>query len=766
MSRRLTVATGAEGPKVARVSSATAEALSIDAGAVVTLEGRRRAVARAVVDGDLDDETVLLDETTRENADADVGDRIDVAATAAPSADRVVLAPRHTIRIRGGADVLRERLSGLPVRVDEQVRVTLFGGALELPFVVVATDPTGAVTVDEATTVEVRESTAADRGARPALANVTYDDVGGLQRERAALADAERVLRGDDVYDRLGGQPPTGVLLAGPSGIGKTRLVNALVTETGAAFVPVDTLRLAEAGGEDADRRVTDVIEEARREAPALVYLDHVDVVATDDDGGDRGRRLVARLGRLLDGLSEVPGVVVVGEARALGDVATPLRRGGRFDRELEFHAPDRNGRRELLTVHTRGLRLSEAVDFDELAARAHGFVGADVAALCRAAVAAAAARIRGEDPAAALGGGRRRVTAPATDRLQSPDGESGVAGGDGSAHAASPATVDGDTDARITPADFEVALRAVEPSGMRGVSVEVPSATYDDVGGLEDVKRELVRAVEWPIRYPDLFGSIGITPPKGILLYGPPGTGKTLLARAVANATDANFISVKGPELLNKYVGESERAVREVFERARQNSPAVVFFDEVDAVSPERSDDDSGAPERVVSQLLTELDGVEELTDVTVIGATNRPDRIDPALLRPGRFERIVEVPMPDEAAREEILNVHTRTMSLQDVDLRAVARRTEGYTGSDLEALVREAGMLAVEDALDAADSTTNGDATDGTDLAGAVAATARKRVTVTADHVERALTASKPSVSADKRSYYERLDETGVR
>jgi transitional endoplasmic reticulum ATPase len=414
-------------------------------------------------------------------------------------------------------------------------------------------------------------------------------------------------------------------------------------------------------------------------------------------------------------------------------------------------------------------MSLSEAVDLDELAARAHGFVGADVAALCRTAVAAAAARLRGDDPTAALGGGRRRVTAPAPDQAR--DGESAPA--DGGSPAPSPARTagvdaDGQPDAQVTPGDFEVALRAVEPSGMRGVSVEVPSATYDDVGGLEEVKRELVRAVEWPIRYPDLFGSIGITPPKGILLYGPPGTGKTLLARAVANATDANFISVKGPELLNKYVGESERAVREVFERARQNSPAVVFFDEVDAVSPERNDDDSGAPERVVSQLLTELDGVEGLTDVTVIGATNRPDRIDPALLRPGRFERIVEVPMPDEAAREEILRVHSRAMSLQDVDLRAVARRTEGYTGSDLEALVREAGMLAVEDALEAADSATNGDAADGTDseLAGAVAATARKRVTVTADHVERALAASKPSVSADRRSYYERLDETGVR
>jgi transitional endoplasmic reticulum ATPase len=637
------------------------------------------------------------------------------------------------------------------------------------------------VTAD--TEVTVRDAAAGDGDAIP-LRNVYPEDVGGLTRERAALADAVRVLRGDDLFERLGRQPATGVLLGGPAGVGKTRLVHALVNETGATFVPLDAIRLAELGGDRADERLSDAAERARRGAPALVHVADLDAVAPED-GSESQRRLVVRLGRFLDELADAPGAIVVGEARRLGGVAAALRRGGRFDREVEFRAPSREERRELLGIHVRGLALGDDVDLDELAGRTHGFVGADVASLVRAGVSAAARRLDAGGPDDVPGGGPGIAGAGAgasgpgarpdanasdgRDRSGDPtptsarararsaglgDGDAGLGdddgGGDGGVGEPVPdGADDGRSDAdgpRVRMVDFRTALEEVEPSAMRDAAVEVPDVTWDDVGGLAAAKRELVRSVEWPLTHPELFAGAGISPPQGILLYGPPGTGKTLLARAVANATDANFISVKGPELLNKYVGESERAVREVFERARQNAPAVVFFDEIDAVSPERSDDDSGAPERVVSQLLTELDGIEGLESVTVIGATNRPDRIDAALLRPGRLERIVEVPLPDESARESIFRVHTRSMPLRGIDPVDLAARTEGYSGSDIEAVVREAGMLAVEDALG------RDGAADG--------------IVVTADHFDRALAASEPSITPEQRDYYRDLADRGVR
>jgi transitional endoplasmic reticulum ATPase len=679
--------------------------MALSTGDAVSVDGARRTVARVAPGEGIPTDEVWLDEGTREDADVDVGDPVTVAAVDAPPAARVTFAPGQSLKIRGGGEALREALDGAPVTRDDRVRLSLFGGALELSFVVVDTDPPGAVRVRDGTDVQVRAETADLGRGRPRLRNVTFEDVGGLGRERTALADVERLLSGDDVFERLGRRPATGVLLSGPPGVGKSHLVHALVNETGATFLPVDGQRLAEASANDAATRLEDLLDRARESPPALVFLEDLDELAPADDGaGERTRRLVARLRRLVDDLAAVPGAVALAEARSAADVDRSLRRGGRFDRHVEFHSPTRADRRELLAVHARGLALASDVDLDELADRTHGYVGADVGTLCRAAAAAAARRLD-----ARTGGSD--------------------AGADG--------------EPAVTMADFRTALESVETTGMRDVTVEVPRTTYDDVGGLEDAKRELVRSVEWPIRYPGLFERLGVTPPRGILLYGPPGTGKTLLARAVANATDANFISVKGPELLNKYVGESERAVREIFERARRNAPAVVFFDEIDAVSAARGDDESGAPERVVSQLLTEIDGVERMEGVTVIGATNRPDRIDPALLRPGRLERIVAVPVPDESARRAVFRVHTRSMPLaSDVDLDALAARTEGYTGSDVEAVVREAGMLAAEDAL------ARGGDPDAVDVA------------VTMAHLERALADTQPSTTPDQRDYYERM------
>jgi transitional endoplasmic reticulum ATPase len=497
-------------------------------------------------------------------------------------------------------------------------------------------------------------------------------------------------------------------------------LLYALAAAADASVIPLDLL---DSGDSRGDETMADVADRARSESPALVHVEDIDALAPAGDPGDRSdaqRRRTVRLRRLLDDLADATGVVVVGEAHEPDDVHRSLRRAGRFDREVEFRPPDADDRREILAVHTRALELGADVDLDGLAERTHGFVGADLASLCRSAVAAA---VRRADAA----------------------GES--------------------VPTAVTAADVESALAEVSPSGMREATVEVPTVSFDDVGGLAEAKRELVRAVEWPLRYPGLFDRLGITPPQGVLLYGPPGTGKTLLARAVASATDANFLSVKGPELLDKYVGESERAVRGVFERARENAPAVVFFDEVDAVSPERGDD-SGAAERVVSQLLTELDGLERLEGVTVIGATNRPDRIDPALLRPGRFERIVGVPVPDEAAREAIFGVHTRSMPLSpDVDLVSLARRTDGYTGSDIEAVVREAGMLAMEATLSGTGPSGDGRAGDA-GLDGTAPGEGLPDVLVDMAEFEAALESSRPSLSADRRRYYENLREESLR
>jgi transitional endoplasmic reticulum ATPase len=706
--RRLAVGTASEGPrKVAWLAGTTMAGMALSTGDAVAVDGSRRTVARVAPKEEVPTDEVWLDEGTREDAGVDVGDPVTVAGVDAPPAARVTFAPGQSLKIRGGSEALRDALEDAPVTREDRVRLSLFGGALELSFVVVDTDPPGPVRVRESTDVQVRAETADLTRGRPRLRNVTFEDVGGLGRERSALADVERLAAGDDVFERLGRRPATGVLLSGPPGVGKTHLVHALVNETGATFLPVDGPRLAESSADDAATRVEDLLSRARENPPAIVFIEDLDELApAGEAGGDRTRRLVARLRRFVDDLADVPGAVALAEARSVGDVDRTLRRGGRFDRHVEFHSPSRSDRRELLEIHARGLALAPDVDLDELADRSHGYVGADVGTLCRAAAAAAARRLEGDGP-------------------------------------------DAEGTATVTMADFRTALESVEATGMRDVTVEVPRTTYDDVGGLEDAKRELVRSVEWPLRHPGLFDRLGVTPPRGILLYGPPGTGKTLLARAVANATDANFISVKGPELLNKYVGESERAVRDIFERARQNAPAVIFFDEIDAISAERGDEDSGAPERVVSQLLTEIDGVERIEGVTVVGATNRPDRIDPALLRPGRFERIVAVPVPDESARRAVFRVHTRSMPLApDVDLDALAARTEGYTGSDVEAVVREAGMLAVEDALGGG---TDPEAVD---------------VAVTMAHLERALADTQPSTTPDQREYYERMRDREFR
>ncbi|MFB6281331.1 MAG: AAA family ATPase [Haloferacaceae archaeon] len=707
MTRRLTVAAASDpADKHAGLPPAELDRIGIEEGDPVAVTGARRTAFAATVAEDAEEGTVALGGTGRDNAGVDPGESVAVEPVRPSPAERVALAPVNDLSLRGG-DVLARVLRGRPVVAGDRVRPALFSGSLRLPFVVAETDPDGVVVVGEATEVVVRDDPAPDRDLIAEVPRrVRPSDLGGVDEEAALLTDLlVRPLDDPDRFDALGTVPTSGVLLYGPAGVGKTHLIHALATAADASYLPVDGADLRDRGVEGMAERLADLAARAEREAPTLVHLTDLDVLApggTDPGGADS--RAASRVAAFLDRLADRPRVAVVGEAGSPEAIADPLLRGGRLEREVELAAPGRNDRAAILRVMARRLRLADDADLDAVAARTHGFVAADLGTLLREATLAAARR--------------RRESVPDAEADEGP---------------------------AVTAADLDAAAERVEPSAMGGFRVSVPETGYDDVGGLADAKRELVRAVEWPLRHPELFDRFGTTPPRGLLLHGPPGTGKTLLARAVASETDANFVSIDGPELLDKYVGESERAVRNVFAAARRNAPSVVFFDEIDAITTVRDDEDGGsrAPERVVSQLLTEIDGVEGLDAVTVVGATNRPDRIDPALLRPGRLDRVVEVPMPDRDARLEILRIHARGAPVGDVDLGAVADRTEGYTGSDIEALVREACLLAIEERLDAGGP----DGTGGT---------------VERPHFEAALDAVEPSVAPGDRAPAARPDE----
>ncbi|MFB6090687.1 MAG: AAA family ATPase [Halobellus sp.] len=621
----------------------------------------------------------------------------------ATAAARVTLAPPPGFRIDGVSDALTEPLRNRTVVRGDDVRATLFGGSLTVRFVVTDVTPAEPGTVTEETDIVVREDPVGpgDGVGEPSR---TADEVGGLDDVLDSLRRLVAFpLERGDAYRSLAESAPAGVLLTGPRGSGKTLLADVVGAETAAHYVRIPH---AEAVTRRYDDGFDGLAREAVREAPTVVLLDDVHRLAPADEDGPAGAG-AARVGVFLDAV-EREDVVVVGTTARPEELAPSLRRAGRFEHDLEVPVLDRDGRLDVLRTHTDGVRLAADVDLPGIADRTHGYVGADVRALIGAAV--------------------RHAVERAVDVSASEPGRGDWAG----------------RQLSVTAVDFEEALETVTPSGMLGLRIERPDVSYDDIGGLDEAKLELVRAVEWPITYPELLDRVATTAPTGVLLHGLPGTGKTMLARAVANATDANFVAVEGPELLDRYVGESERAVREVFERAARNAPCVVFFDEIDALAPERGgSSDTEVTERVVSQLLTELDGITPREEVVVIGATNRPDIIDPALLRPGRLERIVEVPMPDEAAREEIFRTHAADVPTESVNFADLAGRTDGYSGSDVEAVVREAGLLAVEDHLRA--TVTQGQPVD----PGSVA--------VRTEHFERALETVEPSVSATRRERY---------
>jgi len=707
--------------------------MELENGDYILLDGSGGRTVARVWPGYPEDEgrgIVRIDGRLRRETGVGVDDTVGVEPAEVNPARRLTVALPQNLRVRGNiAPMIRQNLSGQAVTENQTVPVSFGLGPLssmsgqKVPLKIADSEPGGTVVVTDSTEIEISERPAEQLSeATPeesTTPNVTYEDIGGLDTELEQVREMiELPMRHPELFQQLGIEPPKGVLLQGPPGTGKTLMARAVANEIDAHFTDISGPEIMSKYYGESEEQLREVFEEAAENAPAVVFIDEIDSIAPkrDDTSGDVERRVVAQLLSLMDGLEERREVVVIGATNRVDALDPALRRGGRFDREIEVGVPDKAGRTEILQVHTRGMPLAEGIDLDQYAENTHGFVGADIEQLAKEAAMNALRRIRPE-----LDLEQDEIDAETLERLE------------------------------VSQRDFKQALKGIEPSALREVFVEVPDTTWDQVGGLEETKERLRETIQWPLEYPQVFEAMDMQAAKGVLMYGPPGTGKTLLARAIANEAQSNFISIKGPELLNKYVGESEKGVREVFEKARSNAPTVVFFDEIDSIAGERGQrsGDSGVGERVVSQLLTELDGLEELEDVVVIATTNRPDLIDQALLRPGRLDRHVHVPVPDAEARGKIFEVHTRDKPLADgVDLGNLADQTEGYVGADIEAVCREASMAASREFINSV-GPDDVDETVG-------------NVRVTPDHFETALDEVGPSVDAELRERYEEVEE----
>ena len=665
------------GRAIARIDPKDMERLGLEVGDCIQIEGKRKTVAKVMpaYPEDRGKLTIHIDGLIRENAKAGLDEKVTITKATAKPAEKIVLAPLTLMRSarRGGDQYLGRLLEGLTAVSGDRIRATLFG-TQNYEFAVVSTLPKeGPVVITTGTTIQLQAVEVAE-GKRGLT--IAYEDIGGLRHQIRRIREMiELPLKYPEVFERLGIEPPKGVFLYGPPGCGKTLIAKAVANETDAYFTHISGPEIMGKFYGESEARLRKVFEDAQAHAPAIVFIDEIDAIAPkrEEMGGEKQveRRVVAQLLALMDGL-ESRGQVIVIAATNIPNVIDPaLRRPGRFDREIAISIPDRNSRLEILHIHTRGMPLAKDVDLARLADITHGFVGADLAALCREA-------------------------AMVTLRQLFPEVDFDLA----------EIPVEKLMKLEVTQEAFLEALKEIEPSAIREVFVEVPNITWSDVGGLDEIKKRLIEAVEWPLKHAELFAQARIRPPKGILLTGPPGCGKTLLAKALATESEVNFISIKGPELMSKYVGESERGIREVFRKAKQAAPAILFFDEVDSLVPHRSAGagDSLVAERVISQFLTELDGIEELKGVLVVAATNRPDLVDPALLRPGRFDLVLELPMPDEKSRQMIFRVHTKEKPLaQDVDLQMLAREAEELTGADIEAVCQEAAMKAIREVIE---------------------------------------------------------------
>jgi len=656
------------GRGIARLDQRTMQKLGISAGDVIEIVGKRTtsAIAWPAYSEDQNREMIRIDGFTRKNAGVAINEYVIARPAKVKNALNVTFAPVD-MRLNVDEDFtnfVKNRLMERTLMEGDTTLVMMLGHAI--PFTVTKTRPHDIVKVTAETKLTILNEPAPEgRG----LPQTTYEDIGGLHEEIQRVREmVELPLRHPELFQRLGIEPPKGVMLYGPPGCGKTLLARAVANESEANFFSINGPEIMSKFYGESEARLREIFQQAQQNSPSIIFIDELDAIAPkrEEVTGEVERRVVAQLLALMDGLSGRGNVIVIGATNRPSALDPALRRPGRFDREIEIAVPDKKGRYEILQIHTRGMPLADDVDLEKLSKISHGYTGADMAALCRETAMKALRRYLPQ-----INLEEERVPPSVLEKME------------------------------VRMEDFLNAYKEIIPTAMREVYIEVPTVHWSDIGGLEEVKQDLSEAVEWPLKSPEIFERLGIKPPKGILLYGPPGCGKTLLARAVATESEANFITIKGPEVFSKWVGESEKAIREVFRKARMAAPTVIFFDEIDSLLPRRGLGfaDSGVTERVISQLLTEMDGIVTLEDIVVIAATNRPDIVDPAVLRPGRFDRLIYVPQPDEKSRFEIFKIYTKNMPLtKDVDVAHLATVTKNYSGADIEALCREAAMYAL--------------------------------------------------------------------
>ncbi len=731
---------------IARVDTEVMRALGINRGDVIMIKGQRETVAIAdrAYPADVGEGIIRIDGILRKNAKTGVGEMVIIKKVEAKEAKKVLIAPaQHGIMVQADPEMLKSGLLGRAMAKGDLLVISgtrrradmmadgmdmdelfgdiekVFGGVLgggfgamgfggiqRIKFVVVTTTPNQPVRITENTELQLSNK-AVDIAEESKAPEVTYEDVGGLTDEVKKIREmVELPLKHPEIFERLGIEPPKGVLLHGPPGTGKTLLAKAVANESEANFILLNGPECMSKFYGESEKRIREIFEEAEKNSPSIIFIDEIDAIAPkrEDVQGEVERRVVSQLLTMMDGLKSRGKVVVIGATNRPNSVDPALRRPGRFDREVEISVPDKQGRFSILKIHTRSMPLTKDVDLDKIASVTHGFVGADLAALAKEAAMSVLRKIL---PKIQL----KEEEMISEEILK---------------------------ELKVSGADFDDALKVVRPSAMREVLVETPNIRWTDIGGLDKIKQELKEAVEWPLKFPDSFKRMGIKPPRGLLLYGPPGTGKTLLAKAVAKESEANFIQVKGPSLLSMWVGESEKGVRKIFERARQVAPCIIFFDEIDALAGRRGmDAGSKVTERVLNQLLAEMDGIEETTDIVVLAATNRPDMLDSAILRPGRFDRILLIESPDKKARMDIFKIHTKNMPLaKDIDLGDLSEKTEGFVGADIEGFVREAAMLALRKDINSKN--------------------------VTKKNFEEALEKSKPSVTKRDLEQYKRIEQ----
>jgi len=689
------------GRGIARIDQTTMQKLGISAGDVLEMCGKRTtsAIAWPAYSEDQNRDILRIDGFSRKNAGVAINEYVIVRPAKVKNALSLTLAPVD-MRLNVDEDFtnfVKNRLMERTLVEGDTTLVMMLGHSI--PFTVTKTRPHGIIKVTAETKLTIlNEPTPEGKG----LPRTTYEDVGGLHEEIQRVREmVELPLRHPELFQRLGIDAPKGVLLHGPPGCGKTLLARAVANESEANFNSINGPEIMSKFYGESEARLREIFQQAQQNAPSIIFIDELDAIAPkrEEVTGEVERRVVAQLLALMDGLSGRGNVIVIGATNRPGALDPALRRPGRFDREIEIGVPDKKGRYEVLQIHTRGMPLAKDVDLKKLSEMTHGYTGADVSALGRETAMKALRRYLPQ-----INLEEERVPPSVLEKME------------------------------VTMDDFANAYKEVTPTAMREVYIEIPTVHWDDIGGLEEAKQELKEAVEWPLKNPEVFTRLGIKPPRGILIYGPPGCGKTLLARGIATESEANFITIKGPEVFSKWVGESEKAIREVFRKARMAAPAVIFFDEVDSLSPRRGLGfaDSGVTERVISQLLTEMDGLITLEDIVVIAATNRPDIVDPAVLRPGRFDRLIYVPEPDEKGRLQIFNIYTKGMPMaKDVNLPQLAVATRNYTGADIEALCRETAMHALRKDMNAKE--------------------------VTMKDFEEALKKTGPSVTADMEKWY---------